>query len=243
MGAPMEQLATITSRLDAHVADTRQLMQRDALRDHPASIVADQPFLTPRPPPAPPLFRHDPPRHPSVFAPPGGPAALGGRRPTIDHVVVIRAAGETTDFDRDAINMPMKMNVHAMGPNTEFRHWKNRFLDFLSLKAVYLIPQLAVREFGAYLDESAQSYAFALLRHAFVDNGRANQAVRCITAARPDCGAVVWEILCERLDARSFARSLALLDNIMLRQRPGQTVIETCTSCGSRSTTATRRAK
>jgi hypothetical protein len=28
------------------------------------------------------------------------------------------------------------------------------------------------------------------------------------------------------LDARSFARSLALLDNIMLRQRPGQTVTE-----------------
>jgi hypothetical protein len=28
------------------------------------------------------------------------------------------------------------------------------------------------------------------------------------------------------VDARSFARSLALLDNIMLRQRPGQTVTE-----------------
>jgi hypothetical protein len=34
MGALMEQLAAITSRLDAKAADTRQLMQRVALRDH-----------------------------------------------------------------------------------------------------------------------------------------------------------------------------------------------------------------
>jgi hypothetical protein len=92
----------------------------------------------------------------------------------------------------------------------------------LSLKAAYLISQLALREFGAYLDKNAQSYAFALVG----DNKRADQAVRCITAARADCGVVAWEILCERLDARSFARSLALLDNIMLRQRPGQTITE-----------------
>jgi hypothetical protein len=29
-------------------------------------------------------------------------------------------------------------------------------------------------------------------------------------------------MLCERLDGRSFARSLPLLDNLMLSQRPGQ---------------------
>jgi hypothetical protein len=50
---------------------------------------------------------------------------------------------------------------------------------------------------------------------------RAGQAVRCVTKARPDCGGHAWEILCERLDARSFPRSFALLDNLMLRQRPG----------------------
>jgi hypothetical protein len=33
-------------------------------------------------------------------------------------------------------------------------------------------------------------------------------------------------MLCERMDARSFARSLALLDNIMLRERPEQSVSE-----------------
>jgi hypothetical protein len=70
-----------------------------------------------------------------VSAPPLGLAARGGRRPTIDHVVVNRAVGETTDFDRDAINMSMKMNVPVMGPNTKFRHWKNGLFDFLSLKA------------------------------------------------------------------------------------------------------------
>jgi hypothetical protein len=69
-------------------------------------------------------------------------------------------------------------------------------------------------------------YAFALLRHAVGDNRRADPAVRYITTAQTDCGATAWEVLSERLDARSFARSLALLDNIMLRQRPGQTVAE-----------------
>jgi hypothetical protein len=30
--------------------------------------------------------------------------------------------------------------------------------------------------------------------------------------------------VCERLDSRSFARSLSLLDNLMVRQRPGQSL-------------------
>jgi hypothetical protein len=120
----------------------------------------------------------------------------------------------------------MKMNVPVTGPNTKFRQWKNRFLDFLSLKAAYSIPQLAMRELSAYLDESDQSYLFALLRHVVGDNKRADHAVRCIIAARPDCGDVAWEILCERLDARSFVRSHALLDYIILRQRPGHTLTE-----------------
>jgi hypothetical protein len=63
----MEQLATITSRLDAQAADTRQLMHRDALCDHLAPIVADQPFMPPKPPLAPPLFRHDSPDTPQCL--------------------------------------------------------------------------------------------------------------------------------------------------------------------------------
>jgi hypothetical protein len=55
---------------------------------------------------------------------------------------------------------------------------------------------------------------------------RADQAVRCVTAARPDYGVAACEILGARLDARSSARSLALLDIIMLRQRHGQLVNE-----------------
>jgi hypothetical protein len=189
MDATMEEQAIITGRLDALAAHTRQLMQRDALRNHTVPIAVDQPFLPPVPPLASPLFPHGPLTHPSVSSPHVRLAARGGRRRTIDHVVVNRAAGETSDFNRDAIKMSMKMNVLVMGPNTEFRHWKNRFLVFLSLKAAYLIPQLAMRESGAYLDENAQSYAFALLRHAVGDNKLANQTVQCITAARADCGA------------------------------------------------------
>jgi hypothetical protein len=119
----MEQMATITSRLDAQADDTRLLMQRDALRDHRAPVAVDQPFLPPRLPPAPPpLFPYGPARHPTVFALSSRPAARGGRRHTIDHVVVGREACEAADFDRDSINMSMKLNVLVTGPPTEFRH-------------------------------------------------------------------------------------------------------------------------
>jgi hypothetical protein len=42
--------------------------------------------------------------------------------------------------------------------------------------------------------------------------------------ARPDCALAAWDILCERLDCRSFAHSLSLLDNLMVRQSPGQSL-------------------
>jgi hypothetical protein len=60
MGALMEHLAIITFRLDVKAAETRQLMQRDALRNNLAHIVVDQQFLPPRPHLAPPLFSHGP---------------------------------------------------------------------------------------------------------------------------------------------------------------------------------------
>jgi hypothetical protein len=68
------------------------------------------------------------------------------RRLTINPVVVGRVAHEATGFDGDALNRSMKMLVPTTGPNSDF-------LNFLSLKAAYLIPQLAIRESGAWLDE------------------------------------------------------------------------------------------
>jgi hypothetical protein len=53
------------------------------------------------------------------------------------------------------------------------------------------------------------------------ENKRADQADKCISASLQDCATVVWDILCERLDGRSFARSLSLLDSLMLHLRPG----------------------
>jgi hypothetical protein len=117
----MEHMAIISSRFDAHAAVTRHLMQRDALRDHPAPIDVDQPFLPPRLPLAPPLLSHGPSRHPTVSAPHVGPTARGGHRPTIDPNVVGRATCEVADLERDSFNMSMNMNVQVMGPNTEFR--------------------------------------------------------------------------------------------------------------------------
>jgi hypothetical protein len=72
-----------------------------------------------------------------------------------------------------------------------------------------------------WLDEDSQTYPYALLLHATNDNKRVYQAVKCVSAARPDCATAIWDIMCERLDGRSFARSLSLLDNLMLCQRPG----------------------
>jgi hypothetical protein len=63
-------------------------------------------------------------------------------------VVIGRDAHEATGFDKDALNRSMKMSVPTMGPNSDFEQWKRNFLNSLSLKAAYLIPQLAIRESG-----------------------------------------------------------------------------------------------
>jgi hypothetical protein len=63
-------------------------------------------------------------------------------------VVICRVVHEAAGFDKEALNRSMKMYVPTMGPNTYFKHWKRNFLTFLSLKAAYLIPQLAIRESG-----------------------------------------------------------------------------------------------
>jgi hypothetical protein len=82
-----------------------------------------------------------------------------------------------------------------MGPNSDFKQWKRNFLTFLSLKPAYIIPQLAIRESSVWLDEQAQHYAYALLLHAAGENKHADQAVKCVLAARPDC-AKLPRILC-----------------------------------------------
>jgi hypothetical protein len=68
----------------------------------------------------------------------------------------------------------MKMSVPTMGPNSDFKQWKRNFLNFLSLKAAYIIPQLAILESGVWLDEQAQHYAYTLVLHATNDNKRAD---------------------------------------------------------------------
>jgi hypothetical protein len=94
----------------------------------------------------------------------------------------------------------------------------------LSLKAAYLIPQLAIRKSCVWLDEDEQTHAHALLLHAASENKRADQAVKCIFVARPDCATTSWDIMCERIDSYLFARSLSLLNNLMLRERPCQSL-------------------
>jgi hypothetical protein len=85
-------------------------------------------------------------------------------------VVIGRATHEATGFDKDALNRSMKMSVPTMGPTTDFKQWNMNFMNFLSLKAPYLIPQLAIRESGVWLDEQAPHYAYTLLLYAASDN-------------------------------------------------------------------------
>jgi hypothetical protein len=68
----------------------------------------------------------------------------------------------------------MKMSVSIMGPYSDVKQWKRDFLNFLSIKAANLIPQLAIRESGAWLDEPAGHNAYTLLVHATSANKRAD---------------------------------------------------------------------
>jgi hypothetical protein len=94
----------------------------------------------------------------------------GGHRPTNDLVVIGRAINESTGFDKESLNRSMKIIVPTMGPNADFKQWKKNFLTFLSLKAAYLIPQLAVKESIVWVDEAAQNHAYALLLHAAIES-------------------------------------------------------------------------
>jgi spore cortex formation protein SpoVR/YcgB (stage V sporulation) len=96
-------------------------------------------------------------------------------------VVIGRATHEATGFDKDALNRSKKMSVPTMGPTTDFKQWKRNFLNLLSIKATYLIPQLAIRDSGVSLDEHAQHYAYPLLLHATSANQRADQAMMCVS--------------------------------------------------------------
>jgi hypothetical protein len=93
-------------------------------------------------------------------------------------------------------------------------------------QSIVLHPQVAIRESGVWLDVHAPNYACVLMLHVANENKRDDQAVKCVSAAGPDCATTTWDILCARLDGRSFARSLSLLDNLMLRQRPSQSLAE-----------------
>jgi hypothetical protein len=168
----------------------------------PSAVPGHSPFPCGPPP-------HFPHQHFS-HAQRGAHTSRGGRRPTIDPVVAGRAAHEATGFDKDALNRSMKMSISTIWPNSDFKQGKTNFLNFLSLKAAYLIPQLAIRESGAWLDEQAQHYAYTLLLHAANDNKRDDQAMKSVSSARPDCATTARDILCERLDCKSFARSLSL---------------------------------
>jgi hypothetical protein len=74
-------------------------------------------------------------------------------------VVIGRAVHEATGFDEESMKSSIKITVPTMGPNIDFKQGKGDFLAFLYLKAAYLIPLLAMKEPGVWLDEAPQNYA------------------------------------------------------------------------------------
>jgi hypothetical protein len=51
----------------------------------------------------------------------------GGRRSTIDPLVIGRVVNEATGFDKESFNRSIKMTVMTMGPNTDFKQWTRIF--------------------------------------------------------------------------------------------------------------------
>jgi hypothetical protein len=63
-------------------------------------------------------------------------------------MVIGCAVNEDTGFDKESLNRSTKIPVPTMGPSIDFKPWKRNFLTFMSLKAAYPIPQLALRDSG-----------------------------------------------------------------------------------------------
>jgi hypothetical protein len=63
-----------------------------------------------------------------------------------------------------------------------------------------------------------------MFQHVANENKSDDQADKCISFARLECAIDAWDILCERLDGLSFVRFMSLLYNLMLRQRPDQSL-------------------
>jgi hypothetical protein len=111
----LELMAMINARLGAHATETCAPRRRDALRD--AHLVQTQHSVQGDQPPflvgslASNAFR-------------GGHGGRGGRRPTINPVIIGCVVNETTGFDKESLNRSMKMTVPTMGPNTDFMSWK-----------------------------------------------------------------------------------------------------------------------
>jgi hypothetical protein len=83
-------------------------------------------------------------------------------------VLIGRAIHEANGFDKESLNRSVK--IPTMGQTMDFKQGKRIFLTFLSLKAAYLIPQLAIIESGVSLDEDAHNYVYAMLLHDASEN-------------------------------------------------------------------------
>jgi hypothetical protein len=68
-----------------------------------------------------------------------------------------------TNFDGDSFSRSFCMDAPLMHKTGEFKVWKRDFMSFLSIKAVALIPQMALSSSGVPLNLVAQRCAHAML--------------------------------------------------------------------------------
>jgi hypothetical protein len=121
--------------------------------------------------------------------------------------VVGRAVFLSNGCDKEAMNRSMKMTVPPWARTCTSSNGKGTFSRF---EAAYMIPQLALRVSGVWLEEVVTNNAFALndMLHVASENKRKDHVVKCVSPARPNCATVAWDILCDRIVGGSFARSL-----------------------------------
>jgi hypothetical protein len=93
----------------------------------------------------------------------------------------------------------MKMSVPTMGPNTDFKQWKEKLPELPLTQGRVPHPRDGHPRIGRLLDEKAQHYAYTVLLHATNAYQRADQAMKCVSPACPDCATAAWDIMCERI--------------------------------------------
>jgi hypothetical protein len=113
------------------------------------------------------------------------------------------------------------MDAPLMPRTGEFKFCKRYFLSLMSLEVAAFSHLNIVRC-------SAESNSSTLrprdVVHCVKNHKAASHALARVSACRPDCGTIAWELMCETLDAQSISRALSQLNKIIVMQATAQSL-------------------